>query len=146
MRQALKALVLAAMVLCASIPAHSQFRLYGGKYDDPDKWFAGAGFRIGVIPIIDIIPNYEYVFVENGHFSTLSVDGTINFLVVGFVGAGIGSNFAKGSGTDTKTNGVFNLLGGIQLKAVPLSPFLQVKYVIISGEVDTWMIGAGIHL
>jgi hypothetical protein len=146
MRQALKALLLAAMVLCASIPAQSQFRLYGGKYNDPDKWFAGAGFRIGIIPIIDIIPNYEYVFVDNGHFSTLSVDGTISFLVVGFVGVGIGSNFAKGSGTDTRTNGVFNLLGGIQLKAVPLSPFLQAKYVMISGGGNTWMIGAGIHL
>ncbi|HCV43717.1 MAG TPA: hypothetical protein DGH68_09565 [Bacteroidetes bacterium] len=146
MRQIVKALVLAGIVLCTIIPAQSQIRVYAGKYNDPDKWFAGAGYRIGIIPLIDIIPNYEYLFVESGHFSTLSVDGTIGFLVVGYAGAGIGTNFAKGSGTDTKTNAVFNLLGGVELKAVPLSPFLQLKYVMLSGGGNTLMAGAGIHL
>ncbi len=67
-------------------------------------------------------------------------------LVVGYAGAGVGTNFAKVSGSDTKTRGVINLLAGVELKAIPLSPFAQVKYVFVSSDSDTWMIGAGIHL
>jgi hypothetical protein len=146
MRQIVKAIVILVIVLCASVSAQSQIRLYAGKYDKPDNWFAGAGYKIGIIPIINIIPNYEYLFVESGHFSTLSVDGTISFLMVGYAGVGIGTNFAKGSGGDTKTSGVLNLLAGVELSAVPLSPFLQFKYVTISEGSNTWMLGAGIHL
>jgi hypothetical protein len=144
-RYAVNALLLAVIFLFAGIPSKSEIRLYGGKYNDPDNWFAGAGFRIGLLPIIDIIPNYEYVFVDHGHFSTLSVDGTITFLVVGYAGIGAACNFAGGEGTDSKTNAAFNLIGGINLRAVPLSPFVQVKYVTISGGGDTWLVGAGIH-
>jgi hypothetical protein len=146
MHRVVKSLVLAGVLLFLSVPAHSQFRLYGGKYNDPDKWLAGAGYRIGLLPIVDIIPNYEYVFVDNGNFSTLSVDGTIGFLVLGYVGAGVGTNFSKVSGGGSISRGVVNLLAGVELKAVPLSPFAQFKYVFISGGGNTWMIGAGIHL
>lgn len=145
MNRSLKIVLLASALLVLSLPAQSQFRIYAGKYDKPDNWCAGAGYRIGILPIIDIVPNYEYVFMDSGHFSSLSVDGTIGFLVVGYVGAGLGTNFAKVSGSDTKTRGVVNLLAGVELKAIPFSPFLQVKYVLISSDTDTWMIGAGIH-
>jgi hypothetical protein len=145
MNRLFKSILLLVALCVVSLPAQSQFRIYGGKYDKPDKWFAGAGYRIGILPIIDIIPNYEYVFVNSGHFSSLSVVGTIGLLVVGYVGAGIGTNFAKGSEGDTKTRGVVNLLAGVELKAVPLSPFAQVKYVLISSDTDVWMIGVGIH-
>jgi hypothetical protein len=146
MRQVVKALLLAAIVLCASIPAQSQIRLYGGKYDKPDNWFAGAGYEFGLLPLINIIPNYEYVFTDNGHFYTLAVDGSINFLVVGFAGAGVGWNFVGGDGIETKNRAAFNIIGGASLNSIPLSPFLQLKYVFLSEESNTWSIGVGIHL
>jgi hypothetical protein len=140
----MKAVLVAAMTLVIAAPAQSQIRLYGGKYDRPDNAFAGVGYEIGVLPIIDVIPNYEYVFTSVGHFSSFNVDGVINFLVVGFAGLGVGVNF-----TDSDAGGTgaaWNVLAGISLDKVPLSPFLQAKYVAYSEGGNTWLIGAGIRL
>jgi hypothetical protein len=91
MRSALKAVLVAAMTLVIAAPAQSQIRLYGGKYDRPDNAFAGVGYEIGVLPIIDVIPNYEYVFTSVGHFSSFNVDGVINFLWGNLVPVTIGN-------------------------------------------------------
>jgi hypothetical protein len=146
MRHIVKTLLLAAIVLAATLPAQSQFRLYAGKYSSPSNWYAGAGYEIGLLPLINIIPNYEYIFADNGHFYTLSVDGTINFLVIGFAGLGVGWNSVGGDGIETKNNAALNILGGISLQKIPLSPFLQAKYVAFSGGGNTWSLGVGIHI
>jgi hypothetical protein len=132
------------LLMCSQ--ALSQFRVYGGKYTEPDRWFAGLGYKIG-LPIVSVIPNAEYVFVDNATLGSVNVDGTIGFLVVGYVGAGIGMSYSKVSGADMQTRGLFNLLAGVELSALPLSPFLQAKYAIISGSGnDPFVIGIGIHL
>ncbi|HMK37694.1 MAG TPA: hypothetical protein VK569_00045 [Bacteroidota bacterium] len=146
MRNVVKVILIAAFTLAAAHSGNAQVRLYGGKYSDPDKWFAGAGFEIGVIPIIKIIPSYEYVFTDVGHFYTLSVDGTINFLVVGYAGAGVGWNFMGGGGADSRNSTALNILAGVDLNRIPLSPFAQVKYVSFSQGGSTWSFGVGIHI
>ncbi len=65
MRHVFKTFLLAALVLAATLPAHSQIRVYGGKYTDKSNWFGGVGFEMGLLPLITVIPNYEYVFRDD---------------------------------------------------------------------------------
>ena len=145
MRHVVKTILLAAIVVASTLSAQSQFRVYGGKYTDQDSWFAGAGYEMGLIPLITIIPNYEYVFTDVGHLYTLSVDGTMSFLVIGYAGAGIGWNNVGSNGSNS-SHVAWNILGGVSLSKIPMAPFVQAKYVIFDGGGNTWAIGAGIHL
>ncbi len=146
MRHIMHSFLLAALVLAATLPAHSQIRVYGGKYTDKSNWFGGVGFEMGLLPLITVIPNYEYVFRDTGHLSTLSVDGTINFLVIAFAGVGVGWNFVGSNESSSSNRVAWNILGGISLSKIPLSPFIQGKYVAFDGGANTWSVGVGIHL
>jgi hypothetical protein len=76
----------------------------------------------------------------------LNADATIGVFVIGYIGGGVGVNYLKPNGGDSATHGVVNLIAGLELAAVPLSPFLQVKYAILSGEGDSFVLGIGVHL
>ena len=109
----------------------------GGWYTDSNDFFLGAGARVGA-GTITVIPNAEYVFVDQGKQWTLNVDGTMSVLPLGvasgYVGAGIGWMTVDPDKGDSKTDTVFNLIAGAGLNTFPLKPFGQFKYSIKDGD------------
>jgi hypothetical protein len=138
-------LLLAGVMLVAAVPARAELRPYGGRYMQPDEWFSGAGYRLG-LPLISVIPNAEYVFTTGHTYISLNADVTIGLFIIGYVGGGIGINYLRPDGGDTGTLGAVNLIGGVEFAAVPLSPFLQAKYAIIAKADNTFVLSLGFHL
>ena len=99
--------------------------------------FLGAGARVG-FGSITVIPNAEYVFVNDAKQWTLNVDGTMSVLPLGvasgYVGAGIGWMTVDPDRGDSHTDTVFNVIAGAGLNALPLKPFGQFKYSIKDGD------------
>jgi hypothetical protein len=106
----------------------------GGWFTEQDAVFVGVGARIGVA-MITVIPNAEYVFVDNGSTYTLNLDGTINVLPLGvgtgYLGAGLAffTQDPKNGTSDTKTG--VNLIAGFGLNQIPLKPFAQFKWIAV---------------
>ena len=121
------------------------FDARGGRYLDPEKWFLGAGVHIGLGPI-EIVPNGEYVFIDNATYYTLNVDGTYTVLPMVAANVWVGGGLALiGFGIkdfDTETHGGVNLLIGAGLNAIPLKPFAQFKYIIWDDETAVLAVGA----
>ena len=113
------------------------FQATGGWFTDSNDFFLGAGARVGA-GTITVIPNAEYVFVDQGKQWTLNVDGTMSVLPLGvasgYVGAGIGWMTVDPDKGDSKTDTVFNLIAGAGLNTFPLKPFGQFKYSIKDGD------------
>jgi len=143
-------LALAALLGTGVRPASAApvgFQASGGWYTSDNDFFLGAGARMA-FGTITAIPNAEWLFVDGGNQYTLNIDGTMSVLPLGvasgYVGAGIGwliTNPDKGSNT---TDTVFNLLAGAGFNALPLKPFGQLKYVLVSGD-DQFQFAAGIR-
>jgi hypothetical protein len=146
--------VLVATFVLAGIlsfePAHAQFSLQPGVrigyYTDNNDFFFGADMKTGFL-LVNANANAEYVFVDNAKMATFNLDGTIDFgLIPGlptWVGAGIGLLYADPDNADSQTDGIFNLLLGGGLNKLPLSPYVQLKYIL--AESDQFVVGAGIR-
>ena len=133
---ALLALTLALGAASASA-APVGFQATGGWYTDDDNFFLGAGARFG-FGTMTIIPNVEYLFVDNASSYSLNIDGTMSVLpfavATGYVGAGLGwVTFDPDNGKSNTDTGI-NLIAGAGLNAIPLKPFAQFKYVIMDGD------------
>ena len=134
-------LLAAVLSIVALAPAASAgpvgLQATGGWYTDSNDFFLGAGARVGA-GTITVIPNAEYVFVDNAKQWTLNVDGTMSVLPLGvasgYVGAGIGWMTVDPDQGDSKTDTVFNLIAGAGLNTFPLKPFGQFKYSIKDGD------------
>lgn len=104
----------------------------GGYYTDAEEFYLGGGLRIGVVGF-EIVPNFEYVFVDNATLYTLNADGQWNLLPFGlgsvWIGGGLGLMGVGVKGFDTKTKGIGNLFAGVGLNVI-LKPFAQAKYII----------------
>jgi len=130
---------LLALVLIAPAASAAPIGLQatGGWYTDNSDFFLGAGARFG-LGTITVIPNAEYVFVQDAKQWTLNVDGTMSVLPLGvasvYVGAGIGWMTVDPDHGSSSTDTVFNLIGGAGLNALPLKPFGQLKYSIKNGK------------
>lgn len=120
----------------------------GGYYSDLEKYFIGAGLDVGVL-VFTIVPNFEYVFVDDGSFYSLNIDGQYNIIpapaIAGYVGGGAGYTYIKPDGGDGESKFVLNILGGVQIQRIPLKPFAQVKYAIISDIDNQLVLTIGIH-
>jgi len=119
----------------------------GGWYTDNHDFFLGAGARMG-LGSITVIPNAEYLFVNNAKSWTLNVDGTMSVIPLGvasgYVGAGIGWMTVDPDNGKSNTDSVFNLIAGAGLNTFPLKPFGQLKYVMKSGD-DRLQFAAGVR-
>jgi len=137
-RVRLAVLVATGLVIASSASAGPVgFQATGGWYTDNSDMFLGAGARVG-FGSITVIPNAEYVFVDNAKSWTLNVDGTMSVLPLGvasgYVGAGLGWATVDPDKGSTNTDTVFNLIAGAGLNAIPLKPFGQFKYVMKDGD------------
>jgi hypothetical protein len=118
----------------------------GGYYTDAEKFFLGGGLRVGLAGF-EIVPNFEYVFVDNATLYTVNADGQFNLFPFGlgsvWVGGGLGLMGLGFEGSDTKTKGLVNLFAGVGLNVI-LKPFAQVKYVIT--DESTAVLALGVRI
>lgn len=118
----------------------------GGLYSQNDDFFLGAGLRLGV-PFVTLVPNVEYVFVNNGDLYTLNLDGQITVFSLAvsslWVGGGLARVHSKPEGGDSKTSSGANLYAGFGLNAIVLKPYVQAKY-IVNGD-DQFVLGLGLR-
>jgi hypothetical protein len=138
MRILARATILAVLVavVVAAVPHEAQAivgaDIRGGFYTEPDDFFLGGGVRIGAA-MLEVVPNFEYVFVSDQTWFTLNLDGQYSLIPFGlgsfWVGAGLGMFSIKPKDGDTNTEGLVNLLAGLGLN-VPLKPYAQAKYII----------------
>ena len=131
---------LCAALVAAAAPAHagpSGLQATGGWYTRDDNFFLGAGLRMG-LGTITVIPNGEWIFLDRGTSYTLNLDGTLNVLPLGvgsgYVGAGVGLLTVNPESGSSTTDTAVNLIAGFGLNVIPLKPFAQFKYVMVSGE------------
>ncbi len=120
----------------------------GGYYFDLEEYFIGAGLDISAL-VFTIVPNFEYIFVDAGSFYSLNIDGQYDIIplpaIAGYVGGGVGYDYIKPDSGDSEAKFVLNILGGVQTKRIPLKPFAQVKYAIISDIDNQLVLTIGIH-
>ena len=137
-------------LLCTSTQLYAQstdVRLYGGYYTDNNDLFLGGGLGVNVL-MLTVVPNFEYVFVDKATLYTANLDGHIGVLPLpgfsGWLGAGLAYIFAKPENGDSDTRGGFNVIAGFGADAIPLSPFIQAKYVFT--QTNHFVISIGIRL
>jgi hypothetical protein len=132
--------------LYAQLP-HAQVR--GGYYTDAEEFFLGAGLNVSLL-VFSVVPNFEYLILDTGDWYTINLDGQYDILplpgIGGYVGAGAGYHFIKPEGFDTESKFAVNILAGVRAKLIPLKPFLQAKYVIISDVDNQFVVMVGINL
>ena len=113
------------------------FQATGGWYTDNSDLFLGAGARIGA-GTITVIPNAEWLFVDNAKSYSLNIDATMSVIPLGvasvYAGAGLGWITTDPDNGKSNTDSVFNLLAGAGFNALPLKPFAQLKYIIAEGD------------
>ena len=147
--RALAAAALLALGLGATDAAAAPIGLQatGGWYTDSNDFFLGAGARVG-FGSITVIPNAEYVFVNNGKSYTLNIDGTMSVLPLGvasgYVGGGIAWVTEDPDNGSSKTDTGVNLIAGAGLNAIPLKPFAQFKYTMKNGN-DPFQFAVGVR-
>lgn len=113
------------------------FQASGGYYTETEEMFLGAGARFG-FGTITVIPNIEWLFVDNGSAYTLNIDGTMTVLPLGvasgYLGAGIGWFTVDPDIGDSNTDTAFNLIAGAGFDSLPLKPFAQLKWIVVDGD------------
>lgn len=128
--------LLAVLALVSAVVPDAQalpgrLRAYGGLVEG-EEWLAGAGYELK-IPFVTLVPNAEYVFLDKSYVS-LNADAQFGFLPIPLVdiwiGAGAGVAFFTPPVGDSKTYGLVNLFAGVGTDIIPLSPYVQYKFVI----------------
>jgi hypothetical protein len=123
------------------------FQASAGVNTEGEDFCLGAGARIGLGPIT-LIPNGEWFFVDSGTNYTLNLDGTLSVLSLGvasaYVGAGTGMVAVDPDPGDSNTEAALNVIAGAGLNVL-LSPFAQVKLVMIDGSDSQYVISAGVR-
>jgi hypothetical protein len=154
MRSMLKVTLLVSLFLLLSYNYRAEADLVspqvrGGYYTEAEDYFLGAGVDFDLM-LFSVVPNFEYLFIDNGSFYSINIDGQFELLplpgIAGYLGGGVGSTFIKPKDLDTKSKFTYNVLIGIQVKALPFSPFAQIKYAIIKDVDDQIALTVGIHL
>jgi len=135
-----RVLALAGVAVVLAGPAMAGpigFQANGGWYSESEKFFLGAGARLGVATVA-VIPNVEWLFVDNGSTYTVNVDGTLNVLPMGvasgYVGAGVGWMIVDLEGFDSNSDMAVNLLAGAAFNLTSLKPFAQFKWVVLDAD------------
>lgn len=140
-------LLLMVMAIAAATPASAGVYAFGGWQDESEDMFLGAGYQVGLGPIT-ASPNAEYFFVDGGKAYSINLDGHFTMFPIGVASIWIGGGMAiqtvdpdEGE-SDTSTGA--NVLLGVNLDAIPLKPFGQIKKVFIEGD-DPFSVAVGIR-
>jgi hypothetical protein len=144
---------MAGLLFLVPALARAQFDVgvRGGFYSDASAGFLGAEL-LTPLPIARgwfLNPNFEYVFVDDGHLYTLNLDAhydlnTRNEPYYFWLGGGPAIVFSKIDGSDSQTDLGLNLLAGIGFwKRSAVRPYVQGK-VTISDNTEA-SIGFGVR-
>ena len=130
--KSLRILALAAVVLaCAPLAFAADFGVRAGRYNDADEQFVGLdlAFDLGTL---NVIPNVEYSLAEDVTAGSGNIDLTWDVITIGratpYVGAGVGLWYSDDGVTETQTDIIGNVIGGVTLDVGGLEPYAQVKY------------------
>jgi len=141
--------LIAVLSTCAPLHAETMFGVRGGSYTDMHKGFIGVELLHRISGNWFINPNYEYVFRDNGDFSTLNLDfhyDLVNTRSYSFwLGAGPAIVFDNPPGrASSKTDFGGNILAGIGFPMGEVEPYVQGKVLIYSGNSEG-VVGIGIR-
>ena len=111
----------------------ADFGVRAGRFSDAEDDFVGAEvlFNIGAL---NINPNVEYWLVEDENITagTANLDVTFDIArlsrVSPYVGAGVGLLYVDDDFSNSETETLGNLIGGVSLNLDFLKPYAQVKY------------------
>jgi hypothetical protein len=138
----------AAFFLMFLTPAVSRaidvdFGVRGGLYSDADAGFLGAELLTGVTRDWFFNPNFEYVFVDDGHLYTLNLDAHYDLRTNNpyslWIGGGPAVIFSevdppfgcRRCDSDSETDIGLNLLAGIGFwKRQAIRPYIQGKVTL----------------
>ena len=152
-RESARVLAMASLLFLVPALAHAQFDagVRSGFYSDASAGFLGAEL-LTPLPIARgwfLNPNFEYVFVDDGHLYTLNLDAhydlnTRNEPYYFWLGGGPAIIFSKIDASDSQTDIGLNLLAGIGFwKHSAIRPYVQGK-VTISDNTEA-SIGFGVR-
>jgi len=160
-RESARVLAMASLLFLVPALASAQFDIgvRGGFYSDASAGFLGAEL-LTPLPIARgwfLNPNFEYVFVDDGHLYTLNLDAhydlnTRNEPYYFWLGGGPAVIFSKidapfgcrNCSSDSQTDIGLNLLAGVGFwKRGPVRPYVQGK-VTISDNTEA-SIGFGVR-
>ncbi len=145
---AIVALALAALLVgawCGEAEAQTRFGVRGGVYMDRDEPFLGAHLSSALQKQWQFNPNFEYVLVERG--SLFSINADLRYVLPSrsttafWVGSGLGiSHFSFRDFNQTDLG--LNLITGVDFGRGPLTPFVQVKVMVL--DETELVLGGGI--
>jgi hypothetical protein len=151
-RESARVLALASLLFLVPALARAQFDVgvRGGFYSDASAGFLGAEL-LTPLPVRGwfLNPNFEYVFVDDGHLYTLNLDAhydlnTRNEPYYFWLGGGPAVIFSKVDSSGSQNDLGLNLLAGIGFwKRGPVRPYVQGK-VTISDNTEA-SIGFGVR-
>jgi hypothetical protein len=117
----------------------------GGYYTKVDKPFLGAEFLARVAPRFWFNPNFEYVFVDAGSYTTFNGDFHYDFPTHSdsyvWLGAGPALVRTHPDGFPSHTDLAADLLGGLGIRAGGAIPYVQVKAIIKSDSLVSLAVG-----
>jgi len=142
--------ILVAVMTGVALPAAAGpvgFQASIGSNTNSGDFMLGAGARVGLGPVT-VIPNAEWFFVDSGTNYTLNLDGTLSVLSIGlagiYVGAGTGVAVVDPDPGDSQEEALLNLMAGVGVNVL-MSPFAQMKMVMIDGSDSQYVISAGVR-
>jgi hypothetical protein len=152
-RESARVLAMASLLFLVPALARAQFDVgvRGGFYSDASAGFLGAEL-LTPLPIARgwfLNPNFEYVFVDDGHLYTLNLDAhydlnTRNEPYYFWLGGGPAVIFSGIDSSGSQTDIGLNLLAGVGFwKRGPVRPYVQGK-VTISDNTEA-SIGFGVR-
>jgi hypothetical protein len=164
---AIACVLLTAGGVAAADPAEMPTRPFligpqlGAQFHDDTNAVIGVGARFGVYMFtpairLDIVPNFNYYFVDNAHVIELSGDvavafGLHNDIAEPYALAGLGifiegfnDDVCRGvGGCDSITRLGFDIGGGVKFLPVgKVQPFVQLRFTI--GDIDPYNLMGGV--
>jgi hypothetical protein len=138
-------------ILLAALPSPARaetFGVRGGFYAEAGEPFVGAELLLRVSPKIQVVPNFEWVLVDEGEQFVGSLDAhydlscSCSTQTVIYAGAGLAVLSREVSDT-AHTDVGLNLLGGVGLRLGPVLPYVQIRGTI--SDTSELSIGVGLR-
>lgn len=145
--------VLLGLILTAARPAAAisvvEPLAFASWRTEPETGSLGVGAAVGVLSF-DVVPMFEYVFVDNSNDWALTIDGHIPLLalplVAMYAGAGFTNYHHDPDQGESSTSTGLNVLVGAKASIARLKPFAEIKYTLEGKDGVVLTLGTRFHL